>query len=394
MEFKRNPFQFGGALSPKDLVGRKDEIALVENAIRSCSRLFLAGPRRFGKTSILRAAQENLRRHGADVLYVNTESCADMEKLVAEIVAAAANRLRNRNEDGVSEAARFFSSLKPEFRFEGNGKELSVNIAVKVSPDPNSQIELFAETLDSLNRLAGARRDSRLVGLIIDEFSTLIAREGELGEAKIRSVIQQHQNFAYVFVGSDVRLMTDMISKHDRPFYRGGDSCFVGPVLTEGFVAWLHKQFRRGGFVVCGDEPINLILSLAEEVPHNVQMLAHNCWEELSSQGRSKPAKLTVPVVESVFERVVNGLIPYFTQTWIRLTPAQQKALIAYLHANGEQMSSTKTARSVNLPVASLQSAFRALHDQNILWQDFAAGRSRTRFADPFFAHWIKMFTA
>jgi len=39
--------------------------------------------------------------------------------------------------------------------------------------------------------------------------------------------------------------------------------------------------------VVPNAVPVQSILDLAEEVPFNVQMLAHNCWEELRSKGGS-----------------------------------------------------------------------------------------------------------
>lgn len=391
MKLERNPFQFGSELGANELVGRKDEIARVESVIRDGLRLFLVGPRRYGKTSILRAAQKNLCRAGAVAVYINVETCADIENLIAGIVAGASNQLLASGAEGVSETARFFSRLKPEFRFGGDGKELSVSIGAKVSQDKNRQLELLTDTLDSLDRLAGAQPESRPVGLIIDEFSTLMARGGEQAEAKIRSITQCHQNVGYVFAGSDIRLMADMTMKHSRPFYRGGSNYYVGQVPTPEFAAWLHKQFRRSSFAVSGNEPIDLILSLAEDVPYNVQMLAHNCWEELRSQGGSKPTRLTVSLVQSVLKRTINRLDPYFAQMWNHLTPAQQKALVAFVRGNGEHMSSSQTALSVNLSVSSLQSAFRALDDQHVLWKDFSAGKSRVRFGDPFFAQWIRM---
>ncbi len=55
-------------------------------------------------------------------------------------------------------------------------------------------------------------------------------------------------------------------------------------------------------------------------------------------------------------------------------------------------MSSSEAARSMNLGRgASLQSAVRGLHEQNILRDQAAEGRVRTRFEDPFFGHWIRM---
>jgi hypothetical protein len=63
MEFNRNPFRYGADFGPEDIVGRKDEIARAGYAVRDGQRLFLVGPRGFGKTSILRAAWARNNTH-------------------------------------------------------------------------------------------------------------------------------------------------------------------------------------------------------------------------------------------------------------------------------------------------------------------------------------------
>ena len=252
-------------------------------------------------------------------------------------------------------------------------------------------MKAFADALDGLEKLALAQPDSRPVGLIIDEFQALIDHGGENAEAQIRSAIQEHHRVGYVFAGSQTRLMTEMTMNHDRPLYRLGSNRFIGPLPTADFEAHLRKQFRKSGFVVRDEEPIKLILSLAEEVPYNVQMLAYNCWEELRSQSQSKPAKLTVKLVQTILRRTVSGLDPLFTQTWNRLTAVQQKTLIAVIRQSGVKMSSAEAAKSIGLSVSSVQSALRSLHEQSILRDDPAAGSIRMRFDDPFFAEWIRI---
>jgi hypothetical protein len=180
--------------------------------------------------------------------------------------------------------------------------------------------------------------------------------------------------------------------RHERPLYRLGTNRFIGPLPADEFSAHLLKNFRRGGFAVANAAPIQKILSLAEEVPFNVQMLAHNCWEDLRSKGGSKQPKLTEQLVEAALRRTVNGLDPWYTQTWTRLTTIQQKALLAVIQRQGAEMNSSEAARSLGLAVSSLQSAIRSLQDQNILRDDPAAGSVRLRFVDPFFPHWIGMF--
>jgi AAA+ ATPase superfamily predicted ATPase len=170
MEFNRNPFRYGADFGPDDIVDRKDEIAHVEQVIRDGMRLFLTGPRGFGKTSILRASQANMSRKGAMVLYVNTETSPDVGKLIGEIVAGAAAQVYEGEEDGIQKAGRFFSHLEPTFRFSAVEQEISVSIGIDLFAGKYRQMEVLADTLDSLDRLAHGLPNSRPLALIIDEF--------------------------------------------------------------------------------------------------------------------------------------------------------------------------------------------------------------------------------
>ena len=382
-----NPFQFGSEFSTDDLVGRSDEVRQVENTIRDGSRLFLIAPRRFGKTSILRAAEESMTRKGAIVLRVNAEAVPSPYALIEQILTGAAIRLKEHYEDGYEQMGRFFSRFRPEIRSGEDGEGVSVRINMDPYASGDQQINALTDTLDCLDRMAAAQPDSRPVALIIDEFSALASRGGEMAEAKIRSVTQQHQNIGYIFTGSNVRLMMDMTGKHNRPFYRGGMVYYIRTVPTDEFAVWLYAKFREGGFEVDGDEVTHSILSLAEEIPYNVQMLAHHCWEELRSQRR---AKLTVSLVREVFKRTVNSLYPLFAHTWNQLSPVQQRTLVAFLRGNG-RMNATEMARSAGFSDSSFKTALRWLHEHDILWNDFTGEGKKIRFEDPFFAQWVRI---
>jgi hypothetical protein len=69
-----NPFQFGRELGANELVDREDEIAQVVGTIREGGKLFIVGPRRYGKTSILKAAEDQLAGEEAIVLRYDAES--------------------------------------------------------------------------------------------------------------------------------------------------------------------------------------------------------------------------------------------------------------------------------------------------------------------------------
>lgn len=201
-ESNHNPFHYGDAFDTNDLVDRKDEITCVENAIRDGARLFLAGLRGVGKTSILRTAQQNMIRKGAIVLYVNIEATPDIGELIEEIVRAALEQ----------------------------GLKMRDPALLDFSANKHEQIARLARALNALDRAAGAQEGGREVALIIDEFSALMARFGVTAEGQIRAEVQTHQNLGYIFSGSDVQLMMDMTGNYSRPFYRGGTNLYLRPL--------------------------------------------------------------------------------------------------------------------------------------------------------------------
>ena len=52
----RNPFEYGRELGIDELVDRVEEMREVAATIRNRAKLFVIGPRRYGKTSLLGAA--------------------------------------------------------------------------------------------------------------------------------------------------------------------------------------------------------------------------------------------------------------------------------------------------------------------------------------------------
>src|ERR1700736_3008900 len=112
-----NPFEFGRELGADELVNRQEEIAEVVRVIRNGEKLFVIGPRRYGKTSILKAADDLATRAGAIVLRYNAESCPTLDQLVTVIVADAARAMRDGAERAGDQIKKFFSKLRPELSF-------------------------------------------------------------------------------------------------------------------------------------------------------------------------------------------------------------------------------------------------------------------------------------
>jgi hypothetical protein len=199
-----------------------------------------------------------------------------------------------------------------------------------------------------------------------------------------------HSHIGYVFAGSNIREMTAMCIDASRPFYRSGHAHFIGPVPIAEFAQFLTEQFSKGGFRA-QEQAVERILDLAEEVPYNAQMLAHNCWAKLAEKTDGKPATLEVGHVDAVLSTLVRQLDSFYARIWSGLTPIQQMTLLAVVKQNGANLQSNGTAQAIGRGPATIRRSLESMMKQGILRQSHARTGTPVRFEDPFLACWISM---
>src|ERR1700719_1630429 len=88
-----NPFEFGQAVHADSIVDRTEELRRLKDAVANGERLFLIGPRRFGKTSLLNVVQQQLERDGVVVLKYDVEKFENAEFLARALLAGAIRAL-------------------------------------------------------------------------------------------------------------------------------------------------------------------------------------------------------------------------------------------------------------------------------------------------------------
>jgi uncharacterized protein len=389
-----NPFEFGRELGTDELVDRQAEVIAVIETLRQGTKLFLIGPRRFGKTSILKTAEDRLVGKNAVVLRFDAESFPSLDLLVSALIAAAAKSLKGKVERVGDQITKFFSKLRPELSFSITQDAWNAKLGVNVASSQEAHVGLLVEALNGLEALAADQPEGRTVGLIIDEFQKVIEIGGLQAEAQIRAAIQRHKRVGYVFAGSKTRMLTDMTMDATRPFYRLGQIRFIGPVPREDFEVFLKGKFRAGGFRIDDPEAITRILQLAEDVPYNVQLLAHTCWYELRNQSATNPASLTPEIVDAAMLLIARQYDPFYTQIWSALTAIQQKTLLAVISEAGAGLQSRKVSQFVGRGASTVQRSVGSLIEKDILREEEHEGATRLRFEDPFFSQWIRAFPA
>ena len=240
-----NPFRYGREVEL--LVDRADEVARIVRIGENCGTLFFIGPRRYGKTSILRAAEQALTKTGIVVLRYDAEAFENIGLLAAALMTGALRKYASALDRAQAAAKKFFAALKPSLSIDpADGK-----ITVGMGFDPaarSTQVPLLTDVLNGIERLAAA--DQRKALVVLDEFQQVVSEAGEKTERQIRAAVQTHHDVGYVFAGSSTRMMTDMISTSARAFWNLGDQLHLGPIPRRDFIPFLRTGLESAGAVV------------------------------------------------------------------------------------------------------------------------------------------------
>jgi uncharacterized protein len=374
-----NPFRYGREADV--LVDRGDELGRVVRVGEECGTLFLIGPRRFGKTSILRAAEAKLTDAGKVVLRYDAEAFDDIGSLAAALLAGAVRKYSSALDRAQAIAKKFFVALKPSLTLDpSDGK---ITVAVGIEPGARlGAVPLLTDVLNGIERLAA--EDGRSALVVIDEFQQVVAEAGEKAERQIRAAVQRHRAVGYVFAGSSSRMMTEMVATSNRAFWQLGDQLHLGLIPRPAFVDFLRKGFESARATIAAGA-LEHILDLGEDVPYNVQQLASECWVLITDNRRRH---LTAALVDEALGRVVSMQHVGYLQRWLLLARAQKQTLrIVSEEPIGFEVSAA--ALRHGLPRTTMQRALEGLERQHFLRQDLAGTMATWRFEDPFMRAWL-----
>lgn len=311
----KNPFEYGGVVSGDAFCNREREIADLLRAMENGEKLFLFSERRFGKTSLVRAALGKLPKKSYVCIYVDlwpTDSEATFVMAVAKAVTESTSTSVGKL---LETAKKFFGSLAPSVTIDEEGKPVLTfgpNTLAKLSPALDDVLQTPAKI---------AAKEERRVVLVFDEFQQILEYGSDQVERKLRSVIQNHRNVAYIFLGSRKHLIQKMFVDRSRPLYRAGGHYPLGPIAEEPWQPFIHKRFKDAGKAI-SKERIHDICELTQGHPFYTQHLSHVVWELCEPK-----AEVSEELIQSAVRVLLERENFAYTTLWESLTTVQKRFL-------------------------------------------------------------------
>ena len=379
-ERHRNPFDYGDLVADDSFTDRESELAELTSDVRNGQNVAVIAPRRYGKTSLVRAALSDLVGEGILAVEVDLMSTPTKEKLAGKLaksihddVATPLFRARER--------LRIFSSLRitPTVTVDLHGATSFSFSAARHEAD-------IDDTLEHLFELPGtiAAEGGKHVVLYFDEFQEITQIDPKL-PALMRATFQKQPDVAHVYAGSKRQMMRRLFSDANEPFYRSAKTIEIGPIPEDAFAAFIERQFDRTDRAVA-DEAVARLLEITGGHPYATQELAYALWEEVPEGFTASAADL-----DEALKAVLRAENAHFTLLWENASRAQKLILQALAEEPGRPFSNAYRLRH-SLPAPSgVQRALKPLVDAETVARH---REGHYELAEPFLREWIRTHVA
>ena len=376
----RNPFTYGDLVSDEQFTDRADELGQLKADLRNGQNVAVIAPRRYGKSSLVKAVLSDLLAEGILVVEVDLMTTPTKERFAAKLA-------KSIHDDVASvvfkakERLRIFTSLRvsPSMTVDTDG---SVSFSFAASRSPADIDETIERLLELPAEIAGD--ENRQIVVSFDEFQEVTDIDPHL-PALMRAVFQKQQNVAHVYAGSKRDMMRRLFNDENEPFYRSAKTMEIGPIPTPLFGEFVKSQFDRTDRGL-SDEALDRLLAITRGHPYATQELAYALWEEVPT-GFSA----TVSDLDDALRAVLRSENARFTLVWENATRPQKLLLEALAREPGRPFSNPYRLRHDLPPTSGVQRALRPLLESELVRKE---QDGEYDLAEPFLREWILTYAS
>ena len=369
----KSPFQFGSLAEKENFIDRVEDRALLKQLLMSGIHTMLISPRRWGKSSLVKAVGEELMAENDNVrvCYIDAFSISTETEFYRVFASRVMSCAASRFEKGIEDMKKFITGAVPQLVIRDKVTEF-VTFDMRFQPQEKDKFEI----LELPEKIAVAK-GLRII-VCIDEFQQLanIPQYPDM-EGKMRSVWQQHHNVSYCFYGSKRHMMTDIFNDSSKPFYRFGQVIWLKKIEERYWVEFIVNAFARTGKSITTEQAIR-ICDVTKCHSWYVQQLSFFIWN-------STDTAVTEEIFNRALQRLIDTNAPMFQNDVEQLTASQKAMLQAVSHGN-YQFAAEATKRMYTMGNANtIARNKRILQNKDYIEQQ----GQKFSFVDPIFQLWF-----
>ena len=377
-----NPFRYGGLALDDAFADREREVQELKVDVLNGQDVVIFAPRRYGKSSLVWKAMQELVSDDVLVAYVNLMTTPTREKLAEKLAATIYEHVASPLERAREAALAPFRGLHVSPRITISPEDNSYTFSFGVDHVP-ADIDATLERLLELPAELAADRD-RLVALVFDEFQEIETIDPGLPKL-MRTIFEQQPEVGHVYLGSRRHMMERIFNDENEPFWRSAKKVELRVIDAKLFRPFLTKRFRAGRKRVAAALVDELLVRTMGH-PYATQEFCYFLWEQTPFDSAAGEAEL-----ERALDGVLRSEHAHFQLLWDQASAAQKLLLSALAKEPGRPFTGAYRARHELPSVATLQSAVRALTRRELVAQDQAGAH---RIAEPFLAEWVLRLNA
>jgi hypothetical protein len=364
-----SPFVYEDPVDSERLIDREQELATLLGRIHDGRNTRIEGPRRFGKTSLVRAALRGAQRDGLIAIEVNFLGCVTVADVAERIERAYGQQLDSRLRQWFTGMVR---TWRPTVRAAPGG------VGVDATPQPSAP--------GLLDRLALPKRIQQKTGqacvIAFDEFQEVVRISDALA-GTFRSELETHGDLAsYVFCGSHPGLMRELFSDRRHAFFAQATPVPLGVLPADVLAEDIGARFAAADRDP--DDGLGPLLDLSGGHPQRAMLLAHHLFL-LTPAGTTAGPDTWIQAQEAA-RREVAGEIQVL---WADATRVQRRVLKALAEGEVRLGSQAATARYDLVRGSTTTAAVDKLTAEGHVVADPATAAGH-RLVDPFLAAWLR----
>lgn len=326
------PFQYGTLATKENFVDRVEDRAQLKSFLSSHINVMLISPRRWGKSSLVKVAMEELQNEQKDirVCFLDAFSIGSESEFyrtfASQVIACASTKLERRIQD----AKKFLTGVVPQVVIKDDVTNFMA-FDVKFTPGEQDKMDILR-----LPETLAVAKNIRII-VCIDEFQQLAnLPDYKNMEGKMRSAWQQQQHVTYCLYGSKRHMMMDIFNNANSPFYRFGQMLFLDKIPKTEWMPFIRRSFEKTGKYI-SEALASQICDTVECHSWYLQQLCYFIWNATTKE-----------VNEQTFHyglhQLVNTNSPMFLSDTESLAPSQIEMLRA-IKDGVQQLSSMEAKR-------------------------------------------------